>query len=1084
MDSDSCDSDCCGKRVPTRERVFFFLLLILFALSSTTLAQTAPPNVIVILADDLGYGDVSFNGCPDYATPNIDSIASNGALCTNGYATHPFCSPSRAALLTGRYQQRFGHENQPTSDAANPRLGIPSQELLLPQILKPAGYVCGAIGKWHLGVAPSVHPMQRGFDEFFGFLENQSTYYNAAILRGTTTIREPAYLTDAFTREAVSFINRHAAEPFFLFLSYNAVHAPYDTPPAIYMDRVANITDANRRVYAAMTIALDDGVGQVLQTLAGQNLLDKTLLFFLSDNGAGGVYGRNYPLRGYKWDVLEGGIHVPFAVQWRGRLPGHSVYADPVSSLDIVPTAAAAAGVQLPTNRVYDGLNIIPYLAGEQISPQRTLFWRWFGLGKDGPPADPLGANGLAGGSPGTIWAVRSGPLKLVVPRATVTRPPALYNLQTDIGESQDLAGTQPADVNALTTQYNQWNSDTIPPLWLNFEFNYGNILPLVLAGDWNGYNNADSALPWQLTRVTAPGVEGTPDGFNWFTTTIYVANIGGDTTPGLHSFTLVGASSYATQWGGVTINVDGTTSVPFFSGSVLGPTNSISLDDGYYYSFRILEWTKQAGASMKLAVMKTSAPPVSVRLNGQAPAMPTSNDAVTVNITTNQPKSVEERIYLRWSTDLFITSHMVEAAGSGVNYSAIIPAQPAGTGVQYCATTSTIDLSSLVTSGTIDSQTLATSSNSHFVVSNPAGTTPTPTPTVTPTPTPSPSPSGTPTPTATATPTASPTPTPTATPTPSPSPTVQMTVQTSFMGLTFSVDGTTYSSTQTFSWASGSTHTITTTSPQSGGTGVQYVWVNWSDGKTISHTVAPTTNKTYTAKFATQYYLTMSHGTGGTVSTSSGWKSSGAAVSISATPTNNSSVSYNFSGWAGSGTGSYSGTNNPASITMNGPITENATFIQNPVQISVQTNPAGRSFSVDGTTYTAAQSFSWDPGSSHTISTSSPQSGGTGVQNVWKNWSDSGAISHTVSATTNKTYTANFTIQYYLTMTKGSGGTVTPSSGWRNSGAAVSIKATPATGYTFTGWTGTGTGSYTGVTNPNSITMGGPITETASFTH
>jgi arylsulfatase A-like enzyme len=247
--------------------------------------------------------------------------------------------------------------------------------VLLPQILKPAGYVCGAIGKWHLGVAPSVHPMQRGFDEFFGFLENQSTYYNAAILRGTTKINEPAYLTDAFTREAVSFINRHATEPFLLFLSYNAVHSPYDTPPAVYMDRVANIPNADRRVYAAMTIALDDGVGQVLQALGGQNLLNKTLVFFLSDNGAGGYYGRNYPLRGYKYDVLEGGIHVPFAVQWPGRLLGHSVYAEPVSSLDIVATAAAAAGVQLPTDRVYDGLNIIPYLAGEQISPQRTLFW-------------------------------------------------------------------------------------------------------------------------------------------------------------------------------------------------------------------------------------------------------------------------------------------------------------------------------------------------------------------------------------------------------------------------------------------------------------------------------------------------------------------------------------------------------------------------------------------------------------------------------------------------------------------------------------------------------------------------------------
>jgi hypothetical protein len=237
-------------------------------------------------------------------------------------------------------------------------------------------------------------------------------------------------------------------------------------------------------------------------------------------------------------------------------------------------------------------------------------------------------------------------------------------------------------------------------------------------------------------------------------------------------------------------------------------------------------------------------------------------------------------------------------------------------------------------------------------------------------------------------------------------------------------------------------------------------------------------------ATFRTQYYLTMTHGTGGTVSPTSGWRNSGAVVSITATPTNNNQVSYSFAGWTGSGPGSYSGTNNPASITMNGPITENASFTQNPVQITVQTNPAGRTFSVDGTTYTAAQTFSWQPGSSHTIATTSPQNGGTGVRYVWTNWTGGGAISHTVAPTTNRTYTANFRTQYYLTMTHGTGGTVSPSSGWRNSGATVSISATPATDYSFTNWTGSGSGSYSGTNNPASITMGAPITETAAFTH
>ncbi len=314
--------------------------------------------------------------------------------------------------------------------------------------------------------------------------------------------------------------------------------------------------------------------------------------------------------------------------------------------------------------------------------------------------------------------------------------------------------------------------------------------------------------------------------------------------------------------------------------------------------------------------------------------------------------------------------------------------------------------------------------------------------------------------------------------------PTVQVTIQTTPAGLAFIVDGTTYSSTQTFSWAPGSSHTIATTSPQNGATGVRYLWTRWSDNRAISHTVAPTTNTTYTATFRTQYYLTMTHGTGGTVSPASGWKNSGSTISVTATATNNTQVSYSFAGWTGTGLGSYSGTNNPASITMNGPITENAAFTQNPIRVTVQTNPAGRTFTVDGTPYTAAQTFSWQPGSSHTIATTSPQSGGTGVRYVWMGWSGGGAISHTVAPTINRTYTATFRTQYYLTMSHGTGGTVSPASGWRNSGVTVSITATPAAGYSFSSWAGTGTGSFSGTANPASITMGGPITEMANFTH
>ena len=263
--------------------------------------------------------------------------------------THPFCSPSRAALLTGRYQQRFGHENQPDDTALSS--GLPLGELLLPQILKPAGYVCGLIGKWHLGTNSAFRPLQRGFDEFYGFLGAESTYFNAPLLRNYTAVTETDYLTDGLTREAVSFIDRHATEQFFLYLAYNAPHHPYQAPQS-YLDRVTSISDPNRRTYAAMITALDDGVGKVLQALSANNLTEKTLIFFLSDNGAPNTgFTRNAPLRGWKLDTLEGGIRVPFAIQWTGHLAGQVVYSDPVSSLDIVASAAGAAGAALPADR-------------------------------------------------------------------------------------------------------------------------------------------------------------------------------------------------------------------------------------------------------------------------------------------------------------------------------------------------------------------------------------------------------------------------------------------------------------------------------------------------------------------------------------------------------------------------------------------------------------------------------------------------------------------------------------------------------------------------------------------------------------
>jgi hypothetical protein len=306
---------------------------------------------------------------------------------------------------------------------------------------------------------------------------------------------------------------------------------------------------------------------------------------------------------------------------------------------------------------------------------------------------------------------------------------------------------------------------------------------------------------------------------------------------------------------------------------------------------------------------------------------------------------------------------------------------------------------------------------------------------------------------------------------------TVQVTIQTNPSGRSFTVDGNTYTTPQTFTWTSGASHSISTTTPQSGGTGTQYIWNNWSDGGNISHNVAPTTSTTYTANFTTQYFLTMNAGAGGTVSPSSGWYNSGQSASISATPNGG----FSFSSWTGSGVGSFTGASNPATVTMNGPVTETANF-NSIVQVTFQTNPTGRSFTVDGSTFTTSQTFNWASGSSHTISTISPQSGGTGTQYVWSSWSDGGLISHNVVPTTNTTYTANFTTQYFLTMNAGTGGTVSPSSNWFNAGQSVQITASPNSGFNFGGWSGSGTGAYTGPNNPATVAMNGPITETASF--
>jgi len=424
-------------------------------------APSRRPNIVILLADDLGYADLGFQGCRDIPTPHLDRLASSGVRCTNGYVSGPYCSPTRAGLLTGRYQQRFGHEFNPggqQGDQAN--VGLPLAETTLADRLKAAGYVTGLVGKWHLGSAPKFHPQRRGFDEFFGFLGGAHAYFPergaAPILRGTETVDEKEYLTDAFAREAEAFIDRHQKEPFFLYLAFNAVHTPMHATDA-RMQRFQGISDERRRTYAAMTSAMDDAVGRALDKLAAQGLTNDTLIFFFSDNGGPTMRGTtingsiNDPLRGSKRTTLEGGIRVPWLISWPGTLPAGKVYEQSLIQLDVQPTALAAAGVPIRPEWKLDGVDLLPHLLGKNNSPpHETLYWRF-----------------------GEQMAIRHGNWKLVRYDATAdgaagraVTAARLYNLANGDGESLDMASAEASRVADLQALWKRWNSEMVPPLW------------------------------------------------------------------------------------------------------------------------------------------------------------------------------------------------------------------------------------------------------------------------------------------------------------------------------------------------------------------------------------------------------------------------------------------------------------------------------------------------------------------------------------------------------------------------------------------------------------------------------------------
>ncbi len=430
-------------------------------------APDRPPNILVIFVDDLGYADLSCQGARDLATPRIDSLAAGGVRCTSGYVSAPQCSPSRAGMMTGRYQNRFGHEyNAGPSDTG---WGLSTAERTIADRLKDAGYVTGIVGKWHLGCEERFYPHNRGFQESFWHM-NGGIYYPdprtgsiPGLRRGRDMVKESEYSTDAFGREAVAFIERHRNRPFFLYLAFITPHWPMEAKPE-HLKRFEHVEDLHRRTFLAMMVSLDENVGRVLDKLRETRLDERTLIFFISDNGgptgsprsapdAPFQYGQNTssnePLRGVKGDLLEGGIRVPFLVQWKGHLPGGKVYDSPVISLDVVPTALAAAGAAIRPEWQLDGTNLLPFLRGHRTdSPHETLYWRF-----NFPPSQPDRYR----------WAVRRGNWKLV---KNNLEPPALYNLAEDVGEISNLIDRHPDRARELEKAYQKWNAELTPPAW------------------------------------------------------------------------------------------------------------------------------------------------------------------------------------------------------------------------------------------------------------------------------------------------------------------------------------------------------------------------------------------------------------------------------------------------------------------------------------------------------------------------------------------------------------------------------------------------------------------------------------------
>jgi len=408
-------------------------------------------NIVIIVADDLGYRDLSCYGCEDFTTPNIDQLAKQGIRLTNGYVSHPYCSPSRAGLLSGKYQQSFGHEHNPIYDESNTKIGIDKDTTLLPGLLSREGYQTGLVGKWHLGAGNPFRPVTRGFDEFYGFLGGGHHYfrvvpdgknYDSPMWRNNEATDDTlTYLTDDLTKQAEDFIVRCREKPFCLFVMYNAPHSP-DHVTKNYEEKVASIEHAGRRRYAALIQGVDEGVRRISAKLAQHELTENTLVVFLSDNGGRRDVSDNRPLRGNKGWLHEGGIRVPFILSLPGTLPKDEVFDGQSLAIDLMPTALGLADIKIPKD--VDGVDLFPYLTGKQKGiPHEKMFWR------------VSGGEGIA---------MRHLNWKLV--RDIGMARPELFDLSVDPGENKNLAANNANRVEQMMTEYKDWSETLETPRW------------------------------------------------------------------------------------------------------------------------------------------------------------------------------------------------------------------------------------------------------------------------------------------------------------------------------------------------------------------------------------------------------------------------------------------------------------------------------------------------------------------------------------------------------------------------------------------------------------------------------------------